>query len=310
MDLICFTKLLQPYGADELIAFARKTGLAGYDLTVRDGHPVTPETIGTDLVPFVGKLKDAGLQVPLATVGGSALPAGDPATETAWAACAEAGIGMIKLGYWSWRPGGPHYWDQVESVRAELHQYAKLADKFGVQAVFHTHSSHPWGTPPVLNAPYGLSASALMHLIADIDPRHVGAYIDPAHLSLDGEPLEMALDILKDRVAIVAVKNMVYHPTSDGDTTVWSHEACPLPKGLVDWRKAVASLRAVGYDGWLNMHAEYDGRYAPSVTAGGRTSTTPQPWKLDPSGNLAETPPVVELLEPDIAYLAKIVAGA
>ena len=84
MDLICFTKLLQPYGADELIAFARKTGLAGYDLTVRDGHPVTPETIGTDLVPFVGKLTDAGLQVPLATVGGSALPADDPATETAW----------------------------------------------------------------------------------------------------------------------------------------------------------------------------------------------------------------------------------
>ena len=149
-----------------------------------------------------------------------------------------------------------------------------------------------------------------MHLIADIDPRYVGAYIDPAHLSLDGEPLEMALDILKDRVAIVAAKNMVYHPTSDGDTTVWSHEACPLPKGLVDWRKAVASLRAVGYDGWLNMHAEYDGRYAPSVAARGRTSAAPQPWKLDASGNLDDTPPVVELLEPDIAYLAKIVAGA
>ena len=309
MDLICFTKLLQPYGADELIAFARKTGLAGYDLTVRDGHPVTPETIGADLVPFVGKLTDAGLRVPLATIGGAAAPPGDPATETAWAACAEAGIGMIKLGYWHWRPGGRHYWDEVESVRAELHQYAKLAEKFGVRAVFHTHSSHPWGTPPALNAPYGLSASALMHLTADIDPRHVGAYIDPAHLSLDGEPLEMALDILKDRVAIVAVKNMVYHPTADGDTTVWSHEACPLPKGLVDWRRAVASLRAAGYDGWLNMHAEYNGRYAPAAASGGRTSAAPQPGQLDPAGNLTETAPVQELLEPDIAYLAKIVAG-
>ena len=198
----------------------------------------------------------------------------------------------------------------MESVRAELHEYARLAEKFGVQAVFHTHSSHPWGTPPVLTAPYGLSASSLMHLIADIDPRYVGAYIDPAHLSLDGEPLEMALDILKDRVAIVAAKNMVYQSELDGDTTVWSHEACPLPEGLVDWRAAVASLRAVGYDGWLDLHAEYDGRYAPVVAAGGRTSATPPSWQLDPSGNLAETAPVVELLEPDIAYLAKIVAGA
>ena len=322
MDLICFTKLLQPYGADELIAFARRTGLAGYDLTVRDGHPVTPETIGTDLVPFVRQLTDAGLQVPLATIGGTALPAGDPATESAWAACAEAGIGMIKLGYWHWTRESPHYWDHVDSVRAELHQYARLAEKFGVTAVFHTHSSHPWGTPPVLNAPYGFSASSLMHLIADIDPRHVGAYIDPAHLSLDGEPLELALDILKDRVAIVAivaVKNMVYHPTADGDTTVWSHEACPLPAGLVDWRAAIASLRTAGYGGWLNLHAEYNGRYAPVVPhvvdgpvvdGDGRTRTMPQPWKLDPTGNLAETTPVLDLLEPDIAYLAKIVAGS
>ena len=310
MDLICFTKLLQPYGADELIAFARKTGLAGYDLTVRDGHPVTPETIGTDLVPFVGQLQDAGLHVPLATVGGQAMPPGDPATETAWAACAEAGIGMIKLGYWNWTRKGPHYWDQVESLRAELHQYAELAEKFGVKAVIHTHSAHPWGTPPVLTSYYGLNASSLMHLIADIDPRHVGAYIDPAHLSLNGEPLEQVLDILKDRVTIVAVKNMVYHSTLDGDTTVWNHEACPLPQGLVDWRKAVASLRAVGYDGWLNLHAEYNVRYAPVVAGGGREGTAPQSWEVDPMGNLVETPPALDLLEPDVAYLAKIVAAS
>jgi len=95
MDPICLTKLLQPYGAEELIASARLTWLGGYDLTVRDGHPGTPKTIGTDLVPFVRQLTDAGLHAPLATIGGTALPTNDPATE---AACAEAGIAMIKLG--------------------------------------------------------------------------------------------------------------------------------------------------------------------------------------------------------------------
>ena len=111
-------------------------------------------------------------------------------------------------------------------------------------------------------------------------------------------------------MAIVAVKNMVYRPTADGDTTVWSHEACPLPQGLVDWRTAVAALRAAGYDGWLNMHAEYDGRYAPAAVAGGPTSAAARPWKQDSAGNLAETAPVLKLLEPDIAYLSKVVAGA
>ena len=159
----------------------------------------------------------------------------------------------------------------------------------------------------MLNAPYGLSASSLMHLIADIAPQHVGAYVDPARLLLDGEPPELALDILKDRVTIAAVKNMVYHPMLDGDTTVWSHEACPLPQGLVDWRRAVASLRSSGYDGWLNLHAEYN---APVVQETGSAGTTAQAWKLDPTANLAETRPVLDPLEPDIAYLVKIVAGS
>jgi hypothetical protein len=98
MELICFTELLKGYGVDELIAFARRTGLTGYDLTVRDGYPVSTDTIETDLVPFVRQLTNAGLQVPLATIGATALPADDRATEGAWAACAEAGIEMIKLG--------------------------------------------------------------------------------------------------------------------------------------------------------------------------------------------------------------------
>jgi hypothetical protein len=175
-----------------------------------------------------------------------------------------------------------------------------------VKAVIHTHSSHLWGAPAKLLAPLGLSASSLMDLIADFDPQHVGAYVAPAHLSLDGEPVDLALDILKDRVAIVAVKNMDYHPTEDGGTTVWHHKACPLPEGLVDWRAAVASLRASGYCGWLNLHAEFNGRYA----SGDRAGVATQPWQVDSAGNLADTPPVLDLLERDIAYLTKIVSGS
>lgn len=58
------------------------------------------------------------------------------------------------------------------------------------------------------------------------------------------------------------------------------------------------------------MHAEYDGRYAPAAVAGGPTSAASRPWKQDSAGNLAETAPALKLLEPDIAYLAKVVAGA
>ena len=51
-------------------------------------------------------------------------------------------------------------------------------------------------------------------------------------------------------------------------------------------------------------------RRGPLVAVGGRTGATPASWKVDPTGNLTETPPALDLLQPDIAYLAKIVAAS
>jgi hypothetical protein len=37
---------------------------------------------------------------------------------------------------------------------------------------------------------------------------------------------------------------------------------------------------------------------------------TPHSGKLEPTGNLDEMPPVLDRMQPDIAYLAKIVAAS
>ncbi|GMV78928.1 MAG: hypothetical protein AMXMBFR7_01120 [Planctomycetota bacterium] len=251
MSLTCFTKLLKPWSVEQLIAFAKETGLAGYDLTVRDGYAVTPDRIERDLGPYVKRLKDASLSVPLVTFGVRAYKADEPIVERAWAACAEAGVPAVKLGYWTWSPQGPHYWDQVKTIRKELAGYAKLAARFGVQALFHNHSD-PY---------YGLNASALMHLIQDLDPAHVGAYVDPAHLALDGEPLGMAIDILRGRIAMVAVKNSFYQREQKDGKVRWNRGMCGLQEGLVDWPEAVQLFRAAGYAGPFNLHAEYDDRH-------------------------------------------------
>lgn len=271
MKPIVFTKMLKPWEPDQLIAFAKETGLAGFDLCVRDGYPVTPQEIKTQLPAFMKKARAAGLTVPMATVGGLAMPPEDKLTEEAWAACAEAGIQGIKLGYWVWKPG-KHYWDEVKDIRKELAAYAKLAAKHGITALFHTHSD-PY---------YGLNASALMHLIQDFDPKHVAAYIDPAHLGIDGEPLEMALDILRGRIGMVAVKNSHYKPVRNGDHMVWKRGVCALSEGLVDWAQAVKLLKQSGYDGYVSVHGEYDDRHTLE--------------------------PVLELLKPDLVFLNKILA--
>ncbi|MBI3832392.1 MAG: sugar phosphate isomerase/epimerase [Planctomycetes bacterium] len=273
MQLIVFTKLLKPWNAEQLVTFAKQNGLAGFDLTIRDGYPVTPAGIAKELPAFIKPIRAAGLAVPMATVGGTAMPPTDKLTENAWAACAEAGIKGIKLGYWVWKPNTEHYWDKVKTIKKELAAYAKLSEKHGIKALFHTHS----------DTYYGLNASAQMHLLQDIDPKHVGSYIDPAHLALDGEPLELALDILRGRIAMVAVKNSHYASKREGSRVVWSRGVCPLHEGIVDWPKAVALLKASGYDGYLSVHGEYDNR--------------------------DELEPVLEVLVPDIKYLRGVLGA-
>ena len=269
MHIIVFTKLLKPWNAERLIQFAKENGLGGFDLCIRPGYPVTLEKMEAELPAFAEKVSAAGLAIPMATVGMSALPPREKATEAAWAACAAAGIRKIKLGYWTWKPGGgaEHYWTKVAEIRKELSAYARLGEKHGVQALFHTHSD-PY---------YGLNASALMHLLHDQDPAHVAAYLDPAHLGLDGEPLAMALDILRGRIGMLAVKNSHYRKVETDGRIEWKRGDCRLHEGLVNWPEAVKLLRAAGYAGALSVHGEYDERH--------------------------ELEPVLEYLVPDLAYL-------
>ena len=188
MKVIVFTKLLQPWNAEKLIEFAKANGLAGFDLTVRPGFPVQPEDITRTLPPFVRQIKAAGLEVPMATVGGTAMPAADKLTETCWAACAEAGIKAIKLGYWNWKStgGAEHYWEKVKAIRGELALYAKLGAKHGMKALYHTHS----------DAYYGLNerekAIDAYRKGIDIDPSDAAAHFNLGELYYDLEELENA----------------------------------------------------------------------------------------------------------------------
>ncbi|MFW6163944.1 MAG: sugar phosphate isomerase/epimerase family protein [Planctomycetota bacterium] len=245
MECIFFTKQLREMEVEEVGREVAEMGFAGIDLAVRDGYCVHPDNVATALPAAVDQWADMGLAVPMVTTPGEFTDPDQPLAETMLAACAEAGVHEIKLGYWHWRE--PGYWPQVDAIRAALDGFARLADKHGVRCAVHTHSG----------AFYGLNAAATMHLVRAFDPRLIGVYLDPGHLSINGEPVPMALDMVADYLCLVAVKNFVYVSKEQEGEVHWSRTLAPLRKGLVDWPAAVEALRAVGYDGPLSFHSEY-----------------------------------------------------
>src|SRR5690349_255007 len=67
MRFVYFTKTLHKLSLKELVSFCKEVGLDGVDLTVRPGHPVTPDNALTALPEAARLFKDAGLVVGLVT---------------------------------------------------------------------------------------------------------------------------------------------------------------------------------------------------------------------------------------------------
>ena len=278
MRIVFFTKLFKSCSTDELVAFAAEKGFDGFDLAVRPDYPVNEGNITTELVPFSKKAAAAGLSIELATIGMRPMDLSDPATEAAWAACAEAGVPRIKLGYGVWSKEKP-WKEQFDEMRRYVAGCGELSLKHGPKSVVHTHSG----------AYIGLNASSIRHLLDGLDPKGVGAYLDFAHLAIDGEPADLAIATSGEYLSMVAAKNMRYvasHEEGAGDRpagSIWKKELCSLADGLANWPDVVAELKAAGYDGAISMHGEYHARHTVES--------------------------VSEMMLPDLEYLKGLLAG-
>ena len=245
VHLVVFTKHFEGMDIDQLIETIKFVDGEGADLCVRSGYPVEPENALKKLPEAVRKFKDAGLSIPLVTTSTNFVEPKKPVAEKLLAACGEAGVKLIKLGYWRMEKEG--YWETVEKIRGCLEDFVKLAEKHQVKVLIHNHSG---GT-------MGLNSSSVMNLVKDFDPRYVGVFADVGHLSLVGEPLPMALDIVKEYLSAVAVKDLIRERVMAEGKRTWKLRVMPLREGFVDWRTLIELLLKVKFTGPISMHSEY-----------------------------------------------------
>jgi len=242
MKFIMFTKHLEGLDIPAIKKALKSVGVEEADLCVRPGYPVNPDNVDTELPKVAKQFADEGLCIPLVTTPGDFLSVDVPYVEKMYAACGEAGVGNIKLGYWHWS-AEQHYWDGVEKIRKDLDGLSKLSEKYGPKTCIHNHSGHSMG----------LNSSAVMHLVEGFDPKYVGVFADTGHLSIVGEPIDMALDIVKQYLSVMAFKDLMRRPGDSGGRVVH------MGQGFVDWKTTLKTLRILGFDGPVSFHSEYGG---------------------------------------------------
>ena len=251
MQLVLFTKLFSGQTIEEVGAVGSRLGFDGIDLLVRAGfqaEPTKPEGIAA----AVNRLKADGLTVPMATTDLTDPDALD--TERLFAAFAESGIGVVRLGYWKYDPT-LGYAAMFEKARGHLDRLASLAEAAGITLTIQLHGGTIHGS--------GAQTAALLQ---GHDPKLIGAYIDPGNQTVqDGrEDWHFTFDVLAPWLNTVGVKNGGWFPSTlaESGQRTWHSDWLGLADGMVQWDQIVAQLVSTKFDGLLTLHSHYEIPYA------------------------------------------------
>lgn len=235
---IIFTVFTKPWRMPlpELGKYVSELGFDGIEFPLRPGYQVEPEDVAKGLPAAAKQLADFGVKI--YSVAG-------PSDEATIAACAEAGVPIIRVMV---SVGDEGYLAAVEKAQREYDALIPLLDKHGVKLGVQNHCHR-----------FVANAIGLRHLMEKYDPKHIAAVWDAAHCALDGELPELAVDILWSHLCMVNLKNGIWQRTNGPEAEVaeWKTYWTSGRQGLASWPKVADELKKRDFEGIVCLTAEY-----------------------------------------------------
>jgi sugar phosphate isomerase/epimerase len=232
-----FTKPWKNKSLPELAKFVSDLGFDGVELPVRPGYQVQPENVTKGLPEAARIFADHGVRI--GTLAG-------PTDEVTIAACAEAGVPIIrvcesidmKLGYMA----------TEQKLRSGYDALLPLLKKHGVAIGVQNHCDF------CVNNSMGI-----LHLIEGYDPRQICAVLDQAHNGLNGEPPELAIDIVWSHLRVVNLKSACWVRTNgpEAEEAEWKTHWTSGRHGLAYWTRTIRELKKRSFSGDICLTAEY-----------------------------------------------------
>jgi len=222
-------------------------GFDGVEFPVRPGYPVEPDTV--EQLPTAAKqLADFGIRI--CSVAG-------PTDERSIAACAQAGVPVIRI---CLNVDDAGYIATETRLLKEYEQLAPVLERYGVTLGIQNHVGNCVG-----------SILGCRRLVERFDPKQFGIVWDPAHCALCGEEPQIAADVAGSHLCMVNLKNAVWQRTNGPEAEVaqWSTYWTDGRNGLASWPRVADVLKQRGYQGVICLCAEYsDGNAVNRLTAG------------------------------------------
>lgn len=243
---LLFTKLFGTRSISEIGDTAADLGFDGIDMLIRPGTTVSYD--GLQALPdVVRRLGEHGLAMPMVTT--DLTDADTDPTKDVLNACADAGVKLVRLGYWKY-PGLHPYGTLFDDARRDLDGLVGVAESLGVGLSIQLHGGTIHSSGVLTRA-----------LLEGHDPKYLSAYPDPGNQTVqDGrEDWRLTFELLEPWLTCVGVKNGGWFP-SDIDASgqrTWQSDWMGIADGMVPWHEIIAHLKKTDFDGFLSFHSHY-----------------------------------------------------
>jgi sugar phosphate isomerase/epimerase len=245
--------------ADEIAETAIAMTCAGVNPTIQapPGH-IDPANVGIALPAFVKTMQKHGLRVK--QVRGGNQTQVDAGVEAMVGAMAQVGVTHYWLGTDFYDLGKPIL-PQLDAIKVKVERFVALNRTHGTTLMYHTRA----GATAV-----GAAVWDLLYVLKDFDPVHVGLHWDTGHMALHGANMwELLMRTAGPYVAAIGWKDRSWERRTDGagrggggapgggGPGAWSSPYVPMGTGLVELGRYAAVIRDIGFDGPMELQAEY-----------------------------------------------------
>lgn len=233
-----FTKPWPQHSGAQIGSLVSKLGFTGVEVPVRGNTFLTPASAPVGLPRFASEL--AGFGVSASSIAAEL-------SESIVAACAEAGVPLIRV---MAQVFDGDYHGSVARFREQLEHAAPWARQYGVQVGIQPHHGE-----------YVSTVVGALSLVDGLPEEHFKVIWDAAHDALAGDAPEATLPLTGGRLAMVNLKNVVYElqpesaqsPTgAEGDTVYVAGN-----EGLAPWGRVLGAVQRMDRKVPICLSAQY-----------------------------------------------------
>jgi L-ribulose-5-phosphate 3-epimerase len=236
-----FSKPIDSFDFEFMCECLNRSGLEGFDLTVRPGGKVEPAEVESKLPELVGRVKKYSLALDMMVTGITS--ADDPLTERVLKTASSVGIKHYRLGYYNFdfKTG---VWESLQRYKAALNEIVELNRKYKIHGDYQNHAGTRVGGP----------VWDLYELLKEFPPEYAGCQYDVRHATVEGaNAWIVGMRLIAPHIGTLAIKDFTWMTGSGRPRAV----TVPLGEGMVDWDLFFKTVKELNISVPVTLHVEY-----------------------------------------------------